>query len=284
MNWGQKMKIYPKLSENEYCEEFNKKILEAEGIEIQFFDQNGITSEFNFEDAVRGRKMQYPQLKEIVVHPPLANYNIEHIFFKDENILKKQLEKMVELSKELNIDISFVYHTFWTVEQWVATGFASRLGEQLKLLEGTSVTVLIENLFMLLDEKGECSALEVCKQINHPNLRCCIDTTHMHCKANIYKRSFLDMVRAELNKDDCEKYVKQVHFAATLNNDGYIEKKTHGRKHSSPEELKAEYDWVNELGMGEKHFVTEVSEDDYYTRADQIEEIEMLKAMLSSNQ
>ena len=49
--------------------------------------------------------------------------------------------------------------------------------------------MLIENLFMLLDEKEECSVIEICKYIDHPNLRACIDTTHMHCKANILKKT-----------------------------------------------------------------------------------------------
>ena len=271
------MKIYPKCSAQAYCEEFDEEVKRAEGIEIQFFDENGITSRFNFEDEVRKKKTLYPQLKEIVVHPPLSNYNIELIFMKDEEIFKEQLLKMKELTEELDIDMSFVYHTYWPVRQFVSTGLADRIKNQMKLVEGSRVTILIENLFMMLDEKDECAALEVCKLLDHPNVRCCIDTTHMHCKANIFKRDFLEMVRSDLNAEDCEKYVKQIHFAAALNNDGYTSKKTHGRKHPSIEELKEEYDWLKELGMADKHFITEVSEEDYYTRADQLEEIKMLR-------
>lgn len=271
------MKIYPKLSAQAYCEEFRAELEKAEGIEIQFFDENGITSRFNFEDEVRKNKTLYPKLKEIVIHPPLDNYNIEHIFFKDENIFKEQLLKMKELTEELDIDMSFVYHTYWPVRQYVSTGLADRIKNQLKLIEGSRVTILIENLFMMLDEKEECTALEVCKLLENPNVRCCIDTTHMHCKANILKKNFVEMVNKELDKDDCEKYVKQIHFAAALNNDGYTCKKTHGRVHPSIEELMDEYDWLNTLGMGDKHFITEVSEEDYYLRADQLKEINMLR-------
>ena len=272
------MKIYPKLSAQAYGEEFKEELKKAEGIEIQFFDENGIMSRFNFEDEVRKNKALYPQLKEIVVHPPLANYNIEHIFFKDETIFREQLMKMKELTDELDIDMSFVYHTYWPVRQFVATGLADRIRNQIKLIEGSRVTILIENLFMMLDEKDECAALEVCKLLDNPNVRCCIDTTHLHCKANIYKRDFLEMVRSDLNAEDCDKYVKQVHFAAALDNDGYIRKKeTHGRVHSSIDELKVEYDWLKELRMGDKHFITEVSEEDYYARKDQLKEIKMLR-------
>ena len=47
--------------------------------------------------------------------------------------------------------------------------------------------------------------------------------------------------------------------------------------HESIEELAKEYEWLKNHGMGEKNYITEVSEDDYSTRVDQIEEIKMLK-------
>ena len=47
------MKIYPKISPGIVGEEMDKIIKNSEGIEIQFFDENGITSEFNFEDEIR---------------------------------------------------------------------------------------------------------------------------------------------------------------------------------------------------------------------------------------
>jgi hypothetical protein len=85
------------------------------------------------------------------------------------------------------------------------------------------------------------------------------------------------MINNELNPVDCEKYVKQIHFAAALNGDGYISKENHGRKHESYETLVEELEWLKNMGMKDKHFVTEVGEEDYYARVDQIEEIKMLK-------
>ena len=55
------------------------------------------------------------------------------------------------------------------------------------------------------------------------------------------------------------------------------EKQTHGRKHESYESLKEELAWLEEYGMKDKIYVTEVSEEDYFTRVDQIEEIQMLQ-------
>ena len=271
------MKIYPKISPQECGNEMKEKIKKSEGMEIQFFNEKGITEPFNFESEVIKRKEEFPNLKEIIVHPPLDNYNIELIFLKDENIFKEQLEKLVELSQKLNIDIDFIYHTSLPVRQFISTHLDTRIKELLKIMEGTNSTILIENLFMMLDEKEECSAIEICKHINHPNLRCCLDTTHLHCKANILKKDFYEMINKELNPEDCKKYIKQIHFASALNNDGYIDKKTHGRKHQNFEELKKEYEWLASFGLKDKNYITEVSEEDYFTRNDQLEEIDMLE-------
>lgn len=271
------MKIYPKISSQEIGKEMRRKIENSQGIEIQFFNEKEITQAFNFKNEIIKRKSEFPNLKEIIVHPPLDDYNIELIFLKDENIFKEQLQELVELSSKLNIDLDFIYHTSLPVRQFISTHLDNRIKELLKIIEGTNVTILIENLFMMLDEKEECSAIEICKHINHPNLRCCLDTTHLHCKANVLKKDFYEMINKELNSEDCPKYIKQIHFAAALNNDGYIDKKTHGRKHPSFENLKEEYEWLVNLGLKDKNYITEVSEEDYFSRKDQLDEISMLE-------
>ncbi len=274
------MRIYPKISIQDISEEMKEIIRNSEGIEIQFFDENDILEEFDFEKQIIRRKGEFPNLKEIIVHPPLENYNLELLVLKNREMVKKQLNKLVELSEKLDIELCIIYHTYLTQKQYKATGLSDIIKEYMKILENKKVTMLIENLFMMLDEKKECSAIEICKYINHPNLKACIDTTHMHCKANIYKKDFNKMIHEELNKEDCKKYVKQIHFASALENDGYIEKKrTHGRKHESFESLKKEIDWLEEFEMIDKNYITEVSEEDYYSRKDQIEEIRMLKQL-----
>lgn len=273
------MKIYPKLSGQKFGKEMEQIVLGSEGIELQFFNENGITEEFNFEDEIRRKKLEFPHLKEIIVHPPLDDYHFELIMMKDEKIVEKQLKTLVKLSEELNIKTDIIYHTLWTKNQYIATGLADRLEKLLKIVEGTNVVVLIENLFMMLDELKGCSALEICKTIDHPNLRMCLDTTHVHCKSNIWKLKFEEMLEIDFNPEDCEKYIKQIHFAATLNNDGYTKKETHGRVHPNIEELKKELEWLKKYKILDKNFITEVSEQDYYSRKDQIKEIEMLKKL-----
>jgi len=87
------------------------------------------------------------------------------------------------------------------------------------------------------------------------------------------------MLKQDFNPDDCMRFVKQLHFAACLNNDGYIEKCTHGRVHPNEDELRKELEWIKKYKMEDKIFVTEVSEEDYYSRKDQIKEIKMLEKM-----
>lgn len=271
------MKIYPKISPQDIGYEMTEKIKKSEGIEIQFFDECGITEPFNFEDEVIKRKKEFPNLKEITIHPPLDNYNLELIFLKNENIFEEQLYKLVELSKKLEIKLNLIYHTYMPVRQYISTNLDKKLKEKLKIVEKTNVNVLIENLFMMLDEKEECTPIEICKHINHTNLRCCLDITHLHCKANSLKKEYYQMVKNELNPEDCKKYIYQIHFAAALNNDGYIDKKTHGRKHLKFEDLKEDLEILKELGLKDKNYITEVSEDDYYLRKDQLAEISMLE-------
>ncbi len=270
-------KIYPKISPQEICNEMENIVAQSEGIELQFFNENGIAEEFDFETEVRKRKNQFPNLKEIVIHPPLDNYGIELIMFKNEEIFKNQLEKLAQLSEELNITTSFVYHTYWTKDQAVTSHLIDKMRKLLKIVEGKNVYILIENLYMILEEKRHCAALEITKEIDHPNVRTCIDTTHVHCRSNMMKYNFKEMLKQYFNKEDCEKYVRQIHFAAALNNDGYIDKKTHGRKHPSLKETEEELLWLREYGMGDKNYITEISEEDYFSRKDQIEEIKMLK-------
>ncbi len=139
-------------------------------MELQFFHEKNIADKFDFESLIRQKKRRISKFKkEIIVHPPLSDYNIELLVLKDRELIASQLHKLVELSKELNIKLCINYHTYWTKEQYKASGLADTIKEYLKIIENTEVIMLIENLFMLLDEKEECSVIEICKYIDHPN-------------------------------------------------------------------------------------------------------------------
>lgn len=272
------MKIFPKISEEELSDEMREIIKGKEGVEIQFFDESGPMEVFDFETEVTKRKEEFPNLKEIIIHPPLNNYNIEHLILKDEKMVEDIFRRLVDLSRKLQIHISYVSHTYLGSTLLKATHLDKKIRDLLSIVEGEEVTILIENMYMVFADEKECCALEIAKIINHPNLKVCIDTTHAHCKANLWKRDFHEMIESTLNREDCNKYVKQIHFAAALEGDGYIEKRTHGRRHDSLEDVKEEISWLKEFNMfDDKDIITEVSENDYKSRVDQIAEIRMLE-------
>lgn len=270
-------KIYPKTCENLNGEEnIRKYIKKYKGVEIQYFHKNkDKLVDFEMTPAVEKIMKINPEIKEITIHPPLGEYNIEYIIAADEELLFKLLNNMVELSNKYNIEMNIVLHSDLT---YIGHKYCTLnvLRKATDMLKGTRVRMLLENLFMFYGNEL-CSALEVCKEIDSDNLKICIDMCHLYCRAHMFKMSIEKFLVTYLDKELCNKYVHQIHFADTKNDDGYIEKDTHGRGYDSIEKLKYDLNLLKEYGMENKLIVTEVSEDDYSSRKDQIKEIELLE-------
>lgn len=269
-------KIYPKT--NEYLEGLDVLKKAAEdygGIEIQFFHRDIIMDYIDFTIAAKKVKNEIPNLNEITIHPPLENYNIEHILLKDKNILYKELDDLINLSNELNVDINLVMHTnFNDVD--LKEALTGELRIILDKLNNTRVTILLENLYFI--EETKMSVLEYVSYINHPNLKVCFDLCHAYCKVHMYKSDNISFLDNYIDKEKCLKYVKQVHFSFTRNNDGYIVHNTHGRKHDYYDALKYDLALLERYGMIDKNLVIEVDEDskDYNKRCDEVNDIKML--------
>lgn len=269
-------KIYPKIDFRNFAEEFEDEIKNSEGVEIQFFDEKGQTSNIDIKTKVKAIIKKYPNLKEITIHPPVKNYDIEHVLFKNEKIFEKQLHDIVNISKKYKITVNLLYHTTWNISTIISTGLINKIKKYLKILEGHNTRLLIENVYII--DEDTCTPLEVCKLINHPNLKACIDITHVHTKANIWRKNIFDYANTYLNRELCEKYVHQIHFSAVLENDGYIDRKhTHGRVHETQSDLALDLRILAEYNLLNKILVTEISEDDYKYRPDELKEIRMLR-------
>ena len=171
--------------------------------------------------------------------------------------------------------LNLLYHTRWDYISWSNSGAIDRMKELIEVVQNSNVNVLIENIYAIVERK-ECSVLKVAKSIDNKHLKVCLDICHLHCVANMFKISLSEYLSTYLNKEDCTKYIQQIHFAGTLNDDGVVDKKTHGRMHDSLESFEEDYNILKQFGIEDKIIVTEVSEDDYSTRKDQIEEIKML--------
>lgn len=269
------MIIYPKTSENLEGLEYLKRYAEKyRGIEIQLLSYEQ-TQQITY-NVIKQLKSQIPQLEEVTIHLPIReDFNFEALAFSKINFEKERLKMLCEASQEFNMKLNLLYHTRWNYISWSNSGAIDRMKELLEVIQNTNVNILIENIYAIVERK-ECSVLKVAKQIDNEHLKVCLDTCHLHCVANMFKISLNEYLNTYLNKEDCKKYIQQIHFAGTLDNDGVIDKKTHGRMHDSWESFEEDYNVLKRFGIENKIIVTEVSEDDYSTRKDQIEEIKML--------
>lgn len=271
------MKIYPKINnELQGIDSLKTYIEKDKGLEIQMLDWEEID---DIEIVFKNLLNKIPDIEEVTVHPPIKNgkFNIEVLTHKKYDLEVKRIQKLVDISSQYGIKINLLYHTRWNYIMWKNSGLIDELENLLKFVQNTNVIIFLENWFSMND-KENCAIMQVVKEINNEHLKLCIDTCHLKCQANIFRMDFDSFLSNYLNKEDCEKYVYQIHFAATLDNDGFINKKaTHGRRHNTIEDLQEEYNILKKLGIEDRIIITEVSEDDYDSRVDQIEEIKMLE-------
>ena len=271
------MKIYPKLDEK--LKGFNtlkSKIGKDKGVELQFFNINEIWGNYNIVNAVEKVMNLISNIEEITIHPPLDNYDIELVALKDIELIKAKIKDAIELSNKYNIRINLLYHVTWPIEM-MEQGVIDKIKEVLELMQNTKVYLLLENIYALTEFNKKCTVLEICRRIDNEHLKACLDICHLHCMANIFKIDFDIFLEKYLDKELSKKYIYQIHFSATKNNDGFKEKKTHGRKHDTLEELMKDYKILEKYGLIEKNIITEVSEDNYDLREDQKYEIELLE-------
>lgn len=275
--------IMPKISEKseqfggveEYIQKYKKT-------EIQYFPRKNHIHKIDFEPAIK-KVCSMCEMNEITIHPPLDNYDIEAIILYDMKIIGKQLKNCVKMSKKYNIKINLLYHTHWQMAYHEDLTI-NKIKKLLKIIEGHNVTLLIENAFMFNESRNECTVLNLVKNINHPNFKMCFDICHMYCQANIYNVPIEQWLANKINKEDMEKYVYQVHFSYTANNDGYRDgKNTHGVGHPTEELLLVDWNYIKEYGMDKKQIVIEISEKDYSNRVLQIQEIKWMENIDDNN-
>lgn len=270
------MKIYPKTNEYlEGIEEFEKTLKEYKGIEIQYFKKSDKELvDFKIEKPIEQILERYPYIEEITIHPPLCEYELEIVLLKDKNIFLNQIKTIVRLSKKYNIKINIVEHTRLLMSQAKLT-ILPVLEKAKKIMKNTNTKIVFENIYMM-EEQENCSVIELCEYLKSENMKVCIDMCHLYCQAHIYKKKIEEFLEKYLNKEKCQRQVYQIHFAYTANEDGYIDRTTHAIMHPNEETLYYDAKLLCQYGMGDCNWITEVSEKDYSTRKDQVNEIKML--------
>lgn len=269
------MKIYPKLDEKLNGINVLKQYVEKyKGIEIQLFSFECINIAY---EVIKKYKDEIPNIEEVTIHLPLVeDFNFEALAFAKFDEEKERLNVLIKASKEFNLKINLLYHTRWNYNTWISSGAIERMKELLELIQNTNVNILIENIYAVV-EREECAVFKIAKHINNEHLKVCLDICHLHVEANMFKIPFNEFLKSYLNKNDCQKFIQQIHFSATLENDGLIRHdETHGKVHNSWKSFEEDYSILEQFGIEDKKIVTEVSEDYYSTRVDQIKEIEML--------
>jgi len=269
------MKIYPKTNEYlEGIEEFEKTLKEYKGIEIQYFKKSDKELvDFKIEKPIEQILERHPYIEEITIHPPLCEYELEIVLLKDKNIFLNQIKTIVRLSKKYNIKINIVEHTRLLMSQAKLT-ILPVLEKAKKIMKNTNTKIVFENIYMM-EEQENCSVIELCEYLNSENMKVCIDMCHLYCQAHIYKKKIEEFLEKYLNKEKCQRQVYQIHFAYTANEDGYIDRTTHAIMHPNEETLYYDAKLLCQYGMGDCNWITEVSEKDYSTRKDQVNEIKM---------
>lgn len=271
------MKIYPKTNEKlEGLEKFEETINKYRGIEIQYFQKSDDELvDFQIEEPIKRILKKFPNIEEITIHPPLCNYELEIVLLKDKNIFLKQIKEIVKLSKKYKIKINIVEHTRLLMSQ-ARLSIIPVLEKAKKIMKNTNTKIVFENIYMM-EEQQNCSVIELCEYLNSENIKVCIDMCHLYCQAHIYKKNIEEFLERYLNKEKCERQVYQIHFAYKANDDGYIDRTTHAIMHPNVEALSYDKQLLYKYGMKDCNWVTEVSEKDYISRKDEIEEIKMLE-------
>lgn len=228
---------------------------------------------------INGFLEEHPEINELTVHSPLYNYEIESLFLRDSSFIIWTTKYFIKLSEKHNKKINILYHTNSNYNTFICD-WEKYFSPVLELLEDSKITILFENT-MFNQEKGKCSPIEIAKHYNNEHIKVCLDLCHVQCKANIFKRDIKEYFKEYISREDTQ-YIKQVHFSATLNNDGYIDKTTHGRVHPDFNSVEKDFKLLTEFNIKPEYWVTEITEEDYVSRKEQIKEIKYLKELINN--
>lgn len=119
------MIIYPKTDENLNGAKFLKPyILKYKGLEIQMLSWEKL---YKIEDIVTRIKEEFPELKELTIHPPLLEtFNFEVLSYSKFEQEKERIKIIKKLSGKYKMKINLLYHTRWNYVSWKESGCIER--------------------------------------------------------------------------------------------------------------------------------------------------------------
>lgn len=222
----------------------------------------------------------FPNLKYACLHLPFRTVNFQYMWL-DHDMRAKFVDFLLDCAdhaKALGVDIDVLSHITYTVGEFNTYGGFEMLETIDSLLEGTRVTFLLENSIINLSESSKQNIYDyVFSSTAYKNIKFCWDICHHQVSENVMWE------RLSLHPGLVAS-MKNIHFACTLDGDGYRDRKrTHGRGHPNYEAVCDDLAYIVSYGvdLSRMNIVAEISEDDYVERPDLRRELEYLQRALS---
>ena len=218
----------------------------------------------------------FVSLEEVVLHMPFERHTI-NAFISNPALQRSLIELMVDVmrySDKYDIKIAVLFHVEGSMETFIEGGGYEFTTHLLKIIEGSNAYILVENSlpdFSALKPE-RVGAIEIIQAINHDKLRACFDICHFKASENALKRT-LELPLGYLSR------VNEIHFSATLDGDGFLDKKkTHGQIHPDYLSLLTDIKWLVDTGfdLNSAMLTAEISESDYEARPKMLKELSMM--------
>ena len=274
------MRILPKVADCDINMPSNirSNIESAKGFEIQLLGEDillGLDKSKKLIDTFNN------SVDYVVMHLPLKYVLLDTAHANKEfgKLYIEFLNQVIEYSNYKNIKIDILNHVVSTWDYFNSFGTMELLDKVLEILTGTNVTLLIENSIRPLNDiDGSNTAEEmIFKLRSHPNLRFCFDICHWQSSENAFNTKFS-------LTDELLSSLKNIHFSATLNGEGYRNKsKTHGRVHGCIEHVLSDIEYLREkqIELGNINIILEINEEDYINRPNLIKEIHLFNQAMA---
>lgn len=201
---------------------------------------------------------KYAKFPKIIFHASGHAYELGDIVESDEQkLVIKNLLKQMDKTKH-----SLLLHCGWRGH----TKNEELIEYLWEIYNEYEVPIILEGTIDILDRDR---AVEIVNTMNHPDIRLCIDMSHVRAIKNMGED--IKDYYSEIRKID------HIHFSYSSNKDGFIDMSTHGVPH--PNMLTVLFDAfiLNRYNTKDATICPEVSESDYSTRKNQHEEILKMK-------
>ena len=251
-------------------------LMDFEGIlEIQMVDKD---LDASFERC-RALITSSNLINEAILHMPFGLHLIESFMMDTDNHDKliKFIINCIRLGDSNNINIGILFHLEFGSELFDICGGEQYVRYLHSLIQDTNVFFVFENgmvNFNCYDTKIETSFDVMHRIIDLDRAVFCLDVCHLKSHENAVNHSI------SIPKEIIDK-IHSIHFSATLNNDGFIDKKnTHSLLHRSLADVVEEFKYLSDKGidLDNSIIVTEITEKDYVNRPDMIKELALVRS------